>query len=944
MSGRKSLPVMIVIIVAGIICFCLIPLFQAHSNCDIYVDALADPNVEADGSATKPFMYFYEAFGAIYALDPNCSNPTISVQPGEYYESIYIYDTDNVTISSSDPEHPENTVIHNGVVFDYVSGCTLDGFTIAHSGSSGVQCWWDTNTVIKRCIIRENGESGIHIYGSNPKIINCIIWNNESFGIFSSGGGHGSILNSIIWANKKGSLEMECHMSDPDVRFCIVQGHTQMDPVEGIGIINVDPFFINADPKHWPPFDFRLQSIAGGFSKDSAAIDMGSSDGINRDYSTDIGVYQGYVRNQPMILPRREARNPEEVFQFFVFGGTSPYIWEVSDPNVASIDPNGYVTAIKPGHTWIKVTESEYEAQGEPALLVVKNPGDSYLIKEEPDRADLNAAYAAYEDTGDHLGIALTGLARCLDQPDPNIQALLDSLNVTYGGIFALDDPNLTYGPRKCWDMDANAPGLDAIQSAIQTYIIPCIETSISHLDMITDPNYIRFIGAEDGELFDDDNAMDDVVEVDFTEIALLKAGLHVTHAFLDVVSAYTVWDAGLDYCDLDDPFVDSNDEGMSNAVNDFLDAHPALFTILSGSGLPRMETALGHVQSAVDLVRDGIEALDTETDNQYDDLITRAFFDSDKEDEDEFWDTLNTLEQALDPNSAPAMVYLDELKTGTDCTPLEVDLSRFFLDPPDRDNLYRFNPNNEPDLDTIPDATFNGILPGMTLARLNGLILDDMDAWVWQQDYWDPNCYNVIEWKIYTEDLGELERITIYRSTEPCVDPNRGTPIVVFDYGSESEAIFKDGIRFYGEEYYYEGYYEDHDIGDCSQDRAYFYLVVAEYTGPEAELRSEILPIKNYGAFCDGDVSRYDGITPKDALCAFEKYLAASPTEISSCGISMEEVCCDVNDDYECTPRDALCIFRFYLQMPSCLDWYYWDDYVVDGPSLSDSENVMLD
>jgi hypothetical protein len=176
MSGRKSLPVMIVIIVAGIICFCLIPLFQAQSNCDIYVDALADPNVKADGSPTKPFMYFYDAFDAIYALDPNCSNPTIHVQPGEYYESIYINYTDNVTIKSGDPDHPENTVIHGEVFFDYVSGCTLDGFTIAHSGSSGVHCWWDTNTIITRCIIRENGENGVHIYGSNPKIINCIIW------------------------------------------------------------------------------------------------------------------------------------------------------------------------------------------------------------------------------------------------------------------------------------------------------------------------------------------------------------------------------------------------------------------------------------------------------------------------------------------------------------------------------------------------------------------------------------------------------------------------------------------------------------------------------------------------------------------------------------------------------------------------------------------------
>ena len=934
MSGSKSLPVMIVIIVAGIICFCLIPLFQAHSNCDIYVDALSDA-YPADGSETAPFQSIQDA---IYALDPNCSNPTIYVQPGEYYEyySLNINDIDHLTLSSTDPEHPENTVIQGGISFNDNYGCMLDGFTITDSVSSGIHCMGDTNSVIKRCIIRENGENGIHIYGGNPKIINCIIWNNESFGVFSSGAGHGTIMNSIIWANKKGSLEMECHMSNPDVRFCIVQGHTQMDPVEGIGIINVDPFFINADPKHRPPYNFRLQSIAGGFPRDSVAIDMGSSDGINRDYSIDIGVYQGYERSTPMILPRREARNTGEVFRFFVFGGTSPYLWEVSDPNAASIDPNGYVTAIKPGHAWIKVTESGYEAQGEPALLVVKNPGDSYLIKEDPESIDLDAAYAAYEETGDHLGLAITGLAKSLDQPDPNIQALLNSLNVNYGGIFTLDDPNLTYGPRTCWDIDGNAPGLDAIQDVIQWSIIPCIETSIGHLDAITDPNYRRFIGAEDEELFDDDNGMDDVVEVDFTEIALLNAGLHMTHAVLDVISAYTIWDPNLDYCDLDDPFVDSNDEEIPNAVIDFLEVHPSLFSILGGSGLPSMETALGHVQSALGLVRDGMDALEYETDNSYDDLITRAFFDFDKEDEDEFWDTLDNLEQTLDPNAAPAVVYLDRLKTGKNCTPLEVDLSRFFLNPLNRSNLPQFYPDNEPDLDTIPDATLNGILPGMTLPRLNGLILYEMDAWVRQEDYWDPNCYNVIEWRIYTEDLGELEKITIYRSTEPCVDPDNGIPIEVIEPKTMNGIQpYKDEIRFSEEvwdyySYYYPGYYEDHDIGDCTQDKAYFYLVVAEYTNPEAELRSEILPIRNEVVSCDGDVSGNAGVTPRDALCAFEKYLAASPTEDSSCGITMEKVCCDVNEDYECTPRDALCIFRFYLQMPSCLDWYYWDDYVV--------------
>lgn len=68
----------------------------------------------------------------------------------------------------------------------------------------------------------------------------------------------------------------------------------------------------------------------------------------------------------------------------------------------------------------------------------------------------------------------------------------------------------------------------------------------------------------------------------------------------------------------------------------------------------------------------------------------------------------------------------------------------------------------------------------------------------------------------------------------------------------------------------------------------------------------------------CDGDVNGDGEITPMDALCTFETYLAICPT---SCDIPCEEICCDVTGDGDCTPADALCIFQKYLGLPSCLD-----------------------
>ncbi|MCP4111918.1 MAG: hypothetical protein GY749_41380 [Desulfobacteraceae bacterium] len=76
-----------------------------------------------------------------------------------------------------------------------------------------------------------------------------------------------------------------------------------------------------------------------------------------------------------------------------------------------------------------------------------------------------------------------------------------------------------------------------------------------------------------------------------------------------------------------------------------------------------------------------------------------------------------------------------------------------------------------------------------------------------------------------------------------------------------------------------------------------------------------------SHGCFsmkCTGDVNSDGEITPKDALCVFEKYLEICPT---SCGIPCDELCGDVTADGECTPADGLCIFRKYLEIPGCLD-----------------------
>jgi len=358
--------------------------------------------------------------------------------------------------------------------------------------------------------------------------------------------------------------------------------------------------------------------------------------------------------------------------------------------------------------------------------------------------------------------------------------------------------------------------------------------------------------------------------------------------------------------------------------VNDFLGAHPGILTLLDGKGQARMASALTHIRAAVALVQGGFDALAAEEKDQEDDLVDTDFrlFD---EDEEPYWD-LKDLDRSLDPATPPAVVYLDRVG-GIQCTPLSVELSRLFLNPPDRGSLPTFDAENDPDLDTIPDPTFGGILPGMDLPRLNGLILGGLNMEGGQQE-WDTNCANEIYRTVDMGNGGNLKSMTIYRSEEPCVDLE--TAQVVGSIGPfDGEVEYRLEVQDYGMGIPF--MFRDETIGDCTREGTYFYQVVASYTNPAAAVRSRILPVRNR-VFCSGEIDGQNGVTPRDALCAFQKYLEISPTR---CGIPAEDVCCDVNGDFVCSPRDALCIFEFFLGLPSCLD--YPKDGYNEYPSLVD-------
>ena len=872
----------------------IFPIYRNPGGCLLYVDAVNTGY--ADGSPEYPYETINDA---LFHASPYC---TIHIAPGHYHENVNI-SKNHIRLQGEDPSA---TTVHGRIEMGWGSdGSILDGLTIADSDDHGLFIW-STNTIIRNCIIRNNNESGIFIpwtyQWNSPRINHCIIWGNGGYGI-ENFIGFTAILNSIIWANE------DIGINDIDytyINFSIVQGHTwNEDHFPGHVLINNDPLFVDADPKGFPPYDFHLQSRMAGFPHDSSGIDMGTSDWGTRDGHTDIGIYQGEIRTEPIVSPRRKALQKGETGRFHALGGKPPYYWSSSDSVVATVDPNGVVEAVNPGYAFIRARSAD-GIDGAPATLVVRNSGDEYFVglayPPGPDPDAINAAYEYYQSTNDHLGMAVTGLVRSLDQPDPNITAILDGLGVTYGGLFVIDDPNRTSGPRTCEDLPADVPGLDEIQQTLHGGVIPLIDTAIGHLNMIDDPEYRRYVA---------DPNDDSIVEIDMADINLLEAGLHMLHSVVDIVGAYNLWDPNMDYCDdIDDPFLDANHNGIPNAINDYMDEHPELLYLLPDGGAGHMLSALEHMQSAVDLFLEGLDFLEMETDGQFDDLISLDNLEVNRDDLDRVREVTDIVKESLDPDTPPGVFYLDWDDTFK-CTPLEVDLSALFLYPPEPDLLPVFDINNHADLDTFPDPTFYGILPGMGIARLNGIIADELDGWG-QQIIYNEVCENEIGWHMWVEDLGDFLSLQIYRDTQPCVDPNISTLMVSLDPNNiQGYLQFSDELRMIG-------YFYDTGI-DCSSKSSYYYQIVANYEKPQMVMKSGIIALKNTGYWCDGDVDYNGEITPRDALCAFEKYLGICPT---SCGIDCMNVCCDVNEIDACTPADALCIFRRYLGMMSCLDW----------------------
>lgn len=257
-------------------------------------------------------------------------------------------------------------------------------------------------------------------------------------------------------------------------------------------------------------------------------------------------------------------------------------------------------------------------------------------------------------------------------------------------------------------------PSLVETQTVLRDVVRPALITAMGHLLDITNTSFTFTVTeAMQGELVIDA----DPLELDYTEILVLQAGVQLVLAAVDVATAYTLSPNPL------------TPQGVVDAMTP-----GSTFLKLATGGAASLGNALVELQLGGSLLLDAINELLAETDDQTNDIIKidpNCCDDLTFQSAQEVEDARALIQDVLDALSAPTVITIDE--GGFDEFSFTLDAGEFFTDPiPDLKALlapYEVFTADEAgetvvvfhwldlNLDdwTFPDPTFSGILPAMT-------------------------------------------------------------------------------------------------------------------------------------------------------------------------------------------------------------------------------------
>ena len=287
---------------------------------------------------------------------------------------------------------------------------------------------------------------------------------------------------------------------------------------------------------------------------------------------------------------------------------------------------------------------------------------------------------------------------------------------VTYSGMTAFEfagGPALVHDP---------PPSVEELQTVLRDVVRPALIEALEHLVAITNSSFTFTVTpAMQGELEIDA----DPLELDYTEILALQAGLQLALAAIDVATAYILSPNPLDA----QGFVDALDP-----ASDFL-------TLATG-GAAALENALVELQFAGTLLLSALDELELETDDQTDDIIKIDPNCCDPltfESAQEVADVRAAIQDVRDALTSPTVVTLDE--GGLDEYSFTLDAGEFFTDP-------------IPDLKALlaPYEVFTAMEVGETVAVFRWTALN-LDEWAFP----DPKFSGILPGMVTTSDLFDL-------------------------------------------------------------------------------------------------------------------------------------------------------------------------------------------
>ncbi|MCK4389013.1 MAG: PKD domain-containing protein [Desulfobacterales bacterium] len=303
-----------------------------------------------------------------------------------------------------------------------------------------------------------------------------------------------------------------------------------------------------------------------------------------------------------------------------------------------------------------QTTPSEYIQQGRNYLsqqtmqgVVDANASFYAALEIEPTNPEANFFYALTR-----LGALFdNNVSYTASAPIENIKELLDGFGVSTEGRNIFDwTAKFPEDAEGDIILPSYTPSGPAIQEFLQSVLIPEIEAALDNLSIIDDTFSIILDDSETGEYTTYN------VEVDYGDVLLYRSLLHAVKATILIISSY----------DLDgdiDEIVDKINNDVFNINNDLLDVYPDFLKLLADG-----DTMIGQAKTAILAAIDSYNAAstfmrETETDDQWDDLIT---IDPDEENEEAaFRGLLADIKDSLTNQQPVTLAEIEEIWQLTD-------------------------------------------------------------------------------------------------------------------------------------------------------------------------------------------------------------------------------------------------------------------------------------